>query len=167
MLRTSFLLTVALLIALLGCAGDLSLDQSVDELQASFNSKDFEGVVSAAGPLLQRAQGEGAEASQCFRIEKLRVSALARQGQGTAATEHLERLAGEYSAQVNAKLYNQMGSYVEELSLLEAIAVYDAGAKRFPANADDFKPRIEALKVKAEATGDADALASLKSLGYL
>ena len=166
--RFAAVLALVCLAALVGCGGEASLDQSIDALQTSFNAKDFEAVVAAAGPLLERVQAEGGDASKAFRVEKLRLSAIARQGQGDLATEHLERLAGAYGAQVNAKLYNQVGSYVEEAgNLLEAVSVYDAGSKRFPANADAFKPRIEQLKEKATAAGDPETFARLKSPGSL
>lgn len=164
------LASVALALAALlpACGGEQTLDQSIDALQASFDAKHFAQVVTVAEALVDRCATEGADASRVFRVEKLRVSALARQGKGDAATAELERLAGSYATQVNAKLYNQIGSYVEEAgNLLEAVSVYDAGVKRFPANAADFKPRIAQLKDRAEQAGDPETIAKLKSLGYL
>jgi hypothetical protein len=164
--RPSIAFALALTL-LIGC-GEQTLDQAIDGLETSFNAQDYPAVVAAAEPLLQRGQAEGAEPGRLWRIEKLRVQAVARQGQGEQATQHLERLAGAYASQVNAKLYAQIGTFVEGAGNdLEAISVYDAGAKRFPDAASLFRPQIEALKERATATGDSESLARLKSLGYL
>lgn len=159
---------LAVALALLVGCGEQTLDQAVAGLEASFDAKDFPAVVTGAGPLLERGKAESADATRMWRIEKLRLQAVARQGHGDEAAAHLERLAGSYASQVNAKLYAQIGTFVEGAGNdPEAITVYDKGAKRFPDAASLFRPQIEALMERATAGGDSESIAKLKSLGYL
>lgn len=162
------LAALALALILPACSGGATLDEAIDGLQVRFDAREFEAVVTDAEALLARCTAESADAAKTWRVERLAVSALARQGQGNAAAERLERLAPTYTAQINAKFYNQIAGYVEEAgNLTEAVSVCDAGAKRFPQNAPEFMPRIESLKERALASGDEATIAHLKSLGYL
>jgi hypothetical protein len=168
MARTALTLLLALATCLGGCAGEPTLDEAIDGLQASYDAKDFDAVVGGADALVSRCEAEGADESRAWKVERLRVESLASLGKGDDTKTHLERLSGSFASRVDAKLYNKMGTLVEQANeLIQAIDVYDAGAKRFPAQATIFKQRIEELKTRAMAAGDDAALDHLKSLGYL
>jgi len=161
------LLLVAASLALCAC-GEPTLDEAKFGLQADYDAKKFAEVVAAAPGLLERAEAEGASAGTTWSIEKLRVSALARQGEGDQTLKHLERLSGEYGERVDAILYNQLGGFVKEAgNYVEAINVLDAGKKEYPDKAAAFEQQIEDLTARAGEAGDQEALEALKALGYL
>lgn len=165
-------LAFALAVALAACGGAETLDQAIAGLEDSYNAKDYAAVVTGAGPLLTRCESEGAPAADAWRVEKLRLQSLAKQGHGAKALEHLTRLEGEHDGKVDAKLYGQVGQFVMNASgydnaLSEAIDVLDAGAKKWPDKADFFKPQIEVLKERVLAGGSDADRAKLQQLGYL
>lgn len=103
----------------------------------------------------------GAEGTTRWRLELVALEARARGGEDVVAT--LDRLATEYPAQVKGSLYVQTAGQVREAGDAgAAITVLDAGAKRFPDDADITKA-IE----QAKAGGDDAELERLRSLGYI
>jgi len=165
MTRAAALLLTVLLTA---CGAGGSLDDDIAGLQASLDAKDFAAVVSGADAVLDRCKADGADASRSWRVESMRIKALARSGQGTETAEKLEAAADAYEGKVSAKLYAQMGNYCMEADDNSgAIAVLDVGMKRFPDNAAALNAQIDALKAKAAASGDSETLKQLEQLGYL
>ncbi len=156
------------LVSLSAACGDASVDQQIADLQAAYDDKQYEVVTTEAVPLIARCKSEGVADNQLWRIEKLRLQATAMQGLGSDAVTLLEQLDKDYPGKVNVKLYTQIGDLIIRAeNYTEAIAVLDAGKKKYPDLGDVFDPYIEQVKKKAEASGDDAALAALKALGYV
>ena len=158
--------TLALALLVTACGGAATLDEKIDALQASYDGGSYEQVVADAPALATEA---GDDAAKAWKVEKLHLLALGRLGRGADAAGTLERLDGAFPGKVKANLYGQVGGFVVDAgNALEAIDVLDAGAKKYPEMADAvFKPYIEQCKEMATSAGDSEALAKLKSLGYL
>ncbi|MFT7463567.1 MAG: hypothetical protein ACI9EF_001912 [Pseudohongiellaceae bacterium] len=154
--------------ALLSACGPGSINDSVTALQNSFNAKDFPAVIAAAGPLLERCEAEKASSGVAWRVEKLRLQALASEGEGAKSLAKLEELDGAYEGKVDAALYNKIcGMVTETGAYQEALSILDAGQKKYPEMEAVFLPQIAKLKDSILNGGSDAAKAMLKQLGYL
>lgn len=166
MTRLSWLLIAALLVA--PACGQPSLDEEITALQQRYDKGDLSGVVATAPALLERAGSEGAGDAKAWRIEKLRLQALARQGKAEEALADLQRLDDSRPGKVDAALYLQVTQLVSDGGkLTEAVTVLHAGAERFPEAKEKFDVLAQQFAARAASEGDSEATAKLKALGYL
>ena len=157
MLRASFLGLVALAL-LVACGGgpEGQLDAARKHLAA--------GDYAAASAAASAGLAGGAAGPVAWQLELVALEAEARGAKGSEALARLTRLAGgALATQVNGPLYVQTAGQLKEAGdAAGAISVLDAGAKRFPGDAD-LTSAIERAK---ETGGDAER-ERLRSLGYV
>ena len=144
-------------LALFACSGNPEdqLEKARQQLAA--------GAYADAAATANAGLAAGAEGSIAWRLELIALEGEARTARTAAAQARLERLAGSHAAQVTGSLYVQTAGQVKEAGDAEgAIGVLDAGAQRFPEDAD-IAQAIDRLK----ATGTSDEIERLRSLGYV
>jgi hypothetical protein len=106
------------------------------------------------------------DAAAAWRLEQIRLEALAKSAKGAQVKSELDRLATAYPKQVNASLYRSLADKAKEAGdTAGAIDVLTAGDQRFPAEHASFVEAIDALK--ASGTLDPEQVQKLKALGYL
>jgi hypothetical protein len=106
------------------------------------------------------------DAAGAWRLEQIRLEALASSGKGADVKNDLERLAAVYPKQVSASLYRSLADKVKAAGDVPgAIEVLAAGDQRFPAEHASFAEAIGSLK--GAATLDPAQVQRLKALGYL
>lgn len=160
-------LLLAAAVALTACARP-TLDEDIADLRAKNAAGEYQTVLDQAPVVLQRATDEGAEPFKLWSIEKARLEATARLGQGEATTTALAGLSADYPDNVTPELYSQMAGFVADTGdLLAAVDVLEAGRKRFPEAGDKFQPQIDKVKELASRGADDATLEKLKALGYL
>ena len=148
-----------LLHLLLACGPSLA-DREADA-RAALDARDWAKAHSTADEALEAAGGDAAAA---WRLEQIRLDALAGEKNGAEVRASLERLGGTYPKQVNGALYRAVADKLKAAGDgAGAIDVLDAGLKRFPDDAKLFQEQIDAAK----ATADPDEIERLKALGYL
>jgi predicted Zn-dependent protease len=149
------------LLLLIGCGPDL--EQMKNDAQQALSVGNFTQAREISSQALE--QVPPSEKRLVWALERIRLEALARDNQGEAAQEALERLAAEYPTQANASLYLAIASYLREAGATSsAIDVLVAGDERFPEDSEKF----EAMIAEMEAGGlDPAEIERLKSLGYL
>ena len=155
---------LVLVVSLMGCGGKSAADYHRDA-RAALDGGDAAAALRVADEgLAQDAVRRAAAAA--WRLEQVRLEALAKSGKGGDVQRELERLAAAYPGQVNASLYRALADKAKAAGDTEgAIDVLTAGDKRFPTEHASFVEAIEALK----STGSLDPaqVERLKSLGYL
>jgi hypothetical protein len=152
--RIAFL---ALLWLTLSCGADPTAE--LEKARSLLASGDYAAAAAAA------AQGlaEGAEGPVAWRLELAALEGEARSGKTDGALARLERLGEAWSQQVTGSLYVQTAGQVKEAGdAAGAIRVLDAGARRFPEDAD-----IARAIAQLKATGTDAELDQLRSLGYV
>lgn len=139
-----------------GAGPEAELEQARAHLSA--------GAYTEAAAAATRGLAAGAQGATAWRLELAALEGEARGGKGAAALARLARLAeGALAPQVTAALYTQTAGQLREAGdAAGAIAVLDAGAKRFPADAG-----IAEAIARSKATGTAAELEQLRSLGYI
>jgi hypothetical protein len=161
--RRAILLTPLLGLAfLIGCGPDL--EKMKDEAQHALSVGNF----SQSREISTRALEQLPESEKRlgWSLERIRLEALAREGQAGEVLETLERLAAEYPGQANAILYLAIASYVKEAGASSgAIDILIAGDKRFPEDSEEFEAQIQELHEAGSM--DPAEIERLKSLGYL
>jgi hypothetical protein len=154
--------TLSLLLPLLLAAcGGKSADDYRADAQKALDGGDAAGAQTAAEEGLKSA---GSDKAAAWRLEQIRLEALAKGGKGGQVAAELERLAAAYPQQVTAALYRAMADRVKVAGDRDsAIDILAAGDKRFP---DDpaFKTAIEELKTTGVSPEEVE---KLKALGYL
>jgi predicted Zn-dependent protease len=91
------------------------------------------------------------------------LEAEARAKKTEAALARLERLAGAWAKQVGGSLFVQTAGQLREAGdPAGAIQLLDAGAKRFPEDAD-----VQKAIAQARSAGTAAELEQLRTLGYI
>jgi hypothetical protein len=146
-----------LVLLIAGCGGgpDAKLEQARQRLAAG----DFAEAVAAADAGL----AAGAEGATAWRLEIAALEAEARGGNAQAVQARLARLAQTWAAQATGALYVQTAGQLKEGGdAAGAIGVLDAGAQRFPDDAD-----IARAIEQAKATGTDAEIERLRSLGYV
>jgi hypothetical protein len=131
----------------------------LEEARAHLSS----GAWAEAAAAADEGLAAGAEGATAWRLELVALEGEARGGRAAQALARLERLAGAWAAQVTGALYVQTAGQVKEAGDASgAIGVLDAGARRFPDDADVARA-IEQLG----ATGSDEEIERLRSLGYV
>ncbi len=151
-------LALASLLSLTACSG-ASPDAQIQTAQDAIASGDYDKAVAAADEGL----GMSPDAKARWRLEFAKLEALARKGDGKATLGAIEALAAAEGTTVKSSHYVSTADQLKGGGdAAGAIAVLDAGLKRWPDDADLTKA-IE----QSKASGGEDELEALKSLGYL
>jgi len=146
------------------CGGKSAADYH-KEAQAALDKGDAAAALRVADEGLAQ-DAVKRDAAAAWRLETVRLEALAKSGKGADVKRELERLAGTYPGQVNASLYRALADKTKAAGdTAGAIDVLAAGDKRFPAEHASFVEAIEALK--SSGSLDPAQVQRLKSLGYL
>jgi hypothetical protein len=149
---------------LAGCGGKSAADYQKDS-QAALDGRDNDKAVQ----IVAEALGQDAvkkDAAAAWRLEQIRLDALARGGKGAQTKTELERLAGAYPKQVYAALYRSLADKARAAGdTAGAIDILTAGDQRFPDEHASFTEAIDTLKKSGEL--DPGDVERLKSLGYL
>lgn len=149
----------ALVFTLLVACGGTSPEKQLESAQAALASGDW----AAASTAVTQGLAAGAEGTTAWRLELVGLEAQARGKMGAEALATIERLAGADSAQVKAALYLQTATQLTEAGDgANAVAILDAGLKRFPED-EGLKKAID----QAKAGGDDASMQQLRSLGYI
>ena len=151
-------LIVVALVSLLAACG-VSPEQQLEKAREQL----AKGAYAEAEAAATEGLTAGAEGSTAWRLELVALEAEARAKQTAAVLARLERLAGAWAKQVGGSLYVQTAGQLRDAGdATGAVGVLDAGAKRFPEDADVAKAISQ-----AKATGTAAELEQLRSLGYI
>ena len=154
-MRRLLLLAVASLLAACGASPEQRLEQARGQLAS--------GSYAEASASASAALAAGAEGATAWRLELVALEAEARGKKTEAVLARLERLAGAWAKQVGGSLFVQTAGQVRDAGdPAGAIQVLDAGAKRFPEDAD-----VQKAIAQAKAGGTAAELEQLRSLGYI
>ena len=154
-IRRSAVLAVICTLVACGASPEGQLEKARGHLAA--------GEYAEATAAADQGLAAGAEGATAWRLELAALEGDARLAQTAGVLARLERLAGMWSGQVTGALYVQTAGQVKEGGDSEgAISVLDAGAKRFPEDAD-ISRAIEQL----EASGTDEEIERLRSLGYV
>lgn len=160
MRKTLLLFMVVWLSACSGSGAD-----SYEKARAALAAGKPDEAVAAADAGLGRDDAKK-DSALSWRLEHVRLEALARSGKGTQVKADLERVATVYSAQVTASLYRSLADQAKTAGDVPgAIDILTAGDQRFPAEHASFVEAIDALK--AEGNLDPVQVQRLKALGYL
>ncbi len=158
----SILLLLATLLA--ACGGTSGADYHTEARAALDGGKPAEAVTLADEGLAR--DDVRRDAAAAWRLEQVRLEALAKSGRGTQVKTDLERLAQAYPKQVTASLYRALADKAKEAGDTSgAIDVLSAGDQRFPGEHASFVEAINALK--ASGSLDPAEVQRLKALGYL
>jgi hypothetical protein len=151
------LIAVAVCLGLLACGA--SPEQQLDQAREQLGS----GAYAEAEATAAAGLAAGAEGPIAWRLELVALEAEARGKKSEAVLARLERLAGAWAKQVGGSLYVQTAGQLRDAGdPAGAIGVLDAGAKRFPQDADVAKAIAQ-----AKTAGTAAELEQLRSLGYI
>jgi len=146
------------------CGGSDPATQA-DAAQTALSSGDYADARSQAEAALKSAGNT--DVNLAWRLERIRVEAIARLGDSTEVVSSMQRLSATYPQQCDAAFYSKVGSYLAQAGKAAgALDVAHAGQQKFPDRKADFDALIEELKQTA-AAGDAELTAKLRSLGYL
>jgi hypothetical protein len=161
------LVSTTLLISLaLPACGAQSPEEAAQAAQTALGAGRYAEAQATAEEALA-AEGVAEDAALSWKLERVRVEALAGQGQGGAVLVELTRLSGTYVGQVTAEFHAKLGGMLNKAGdPLGALDVAEAGKQRFPDKATAFDGLIANLKAAAEA-GDSAVAEKLRALGYL
>lgn len=155
-MRIACLLLMAL--AGLGC-GRSALDELAIARQALADA-DYAEALAASDSGLAEAPDE----KTAWGLELVKLEALARGGHGAAAGVQLNALATRYPDRVPVTQYSATAHQLRSAGQKpEAIAVLDAGVKRFP----DESMLIRLIGAEDSARMESAELDMLRSLGYV
>lgn len=151
---------------LLLCACEASLADREKEARAALDARDFPKARQISEmALVGVASGSDAATAAAWRLEQIRLDALANDKQGAEVVASLERLSGSYGPQVTPALYRSLADRLKTAGdVTGAIDVLAAGDKRFPQEHEQFAKDIDALK---QGKLDPAQVERLKALGYL
>ncbi len=158
-------LLLPLLFALTVACGGKTPAELTTEAQAAFDGGDAAKALTLADAALA-TDAVKKDAPSAWRLEQIKLEALAKGGKGADVLANLERLAGTNPKQVNAALYRALADKVKAADDTPgAIDILAAGDKRFPADHATFQEAIDALKNSGNL--DPAEVERLKALGYL
>ncbi|HZL99831.1 MAG TPA: hypothetical protein VFD43_06230, partial [Planctomycetota bacterium] len=107
---------------------------------------------------------DGADANLSWKLERIRAEAIAKLGQTPEVLTTVARLQPAYPQQCNALFYGKLGMLLVDAGQpVGAVELADAGIQQFP----DRKADFEGLIASIQASGDSEAIAKLRTLGYL
>lgn len=159
MQRACFAILTLLLLGggVAGCGA--SPERRLEDARAALARGAYPEALEAA----RRGLDGGASGPIAWRLELAALEAEARGADSAAVLARFERLAAAWSEQLTPALYVQTAGQVKEAGdAAGAISVLDAGAQRFPQNAD-----IASAIAQAKASGSDAERERLRSLGYL
>ena len=146
-----------LLLALVGCG--VNPEGQLEKARELLS----EGSYAEASAAANAGLAAGATGPVAWRLELAALEGEARDGKTADVLSRLETLGGAWKDQLNGALYVQTAGQVKEAGdATGAISVLDAGAKRFPADADI----AQAISQTREKGGTAEQ-ERLRSLGYV
>jgi hypothetical protein len=155
---------IVLLAALLAGCGRSAADYQNDARAALDAGDRAKAIRVAEEGLAQDAVRQ--DAATAWRLEQIRLDALAGSGKGPDVKKELERLAGAYPNQVSAALYRSLADKLKTAGDVPgAIEILTAGGQRFPAEHASFADAIGGLRDAAPL--DPAQVQRLKALGYL
>ena len=128
------------------------------EAQGALDAGDAEKALQLAADGLKTT---GADKAAIWRLEQLRLEAMAQKGQGAEIVAELERLSGNFGQQVTPALFRSLADKAGPAG--GAVPILDAGLKKFPAEAAEFESAI----AKIQEAGDPAATEQLRALGYI
>ena len=161
MTRSLLVLPLLLLVA---CQG--SLADREKEARAALDARDFPKARNISEQALVGVTS-GDDAAMAWRLEQIRLDALANDKQGAEVVVTLARLGASptYSPQITPALYRSLADKLKTAGDVNgAIEVLAAGDKRFPQEHEQFAKDIEGLK---QGNLDPAQVERLKALGYL
>jgi hypothetical protein len=136
-----------------------------DEAQAALSTGDYGEARSQAEAGLKA--GASADKSLAWKLERIRVEAIAKLGDGPEVQATLTRLRASYPQQCDASFYAKIGNLLFGVGQsAAAVEVADAGMKQFPDRRTEFEQLMQQL-VQAAEGGDSAAMEKLKGLGYV
>lgn len=155
----AFLAAAALLVA---CSASLA-DQERDA-RAALDGRDWARARSLAEEAL-RSPGAEHDPALAWRLEQIRLEALASDRQGADVVSSLARLAASHPQQVTPALYRALADKLGTAGDAgSAIDVLVAGDQRFPAEHEAFAEAIQSLRQRGLDPAETERL---KALGYL
>jgi tetratricopeptide (TPR) repeat protein len=158
------LATIILAAVVAGCGGKSAADYQSDARRA-LDAGDTTKAIAVVDEALAKDPVRQ-DAAAVWRLEQVRLEALAKAGKGPDVKAALERLAGTNPQQVNASLYRSLADRVKTAGDTPgAIDILTAGDQRFPAEHASFVEAIDALK--SAGAIDPEQIEKLKKLGYL
>jgi hypothetical protein len=153
-----------LLVLLLAACGGGSTTYENDA-RAALNGGDMARAIRVAEEGLGR-DAVKQDPAAAWRLEQIRLGALATSGKGAEVKKELDRLAAAYPKQVSASLYRSLADKAKTVNDVPgAIEILTAGDQRFPAEHASFVEAIGALRDGGEM--DPATVKRLKALGYL
>jgi len=157
--------TIVVLTAfLLGCQGKSPADYQ-KAAQAALDGRDPAQAIQLTEEALAQ-DSVRQDPAMAWRLEQVRLEALARNAKGTLVKTELERLAVAYPKQVNGSLYRSLADSAREGGdNAGAIDILTAGDERFPDEHTKFTEAIDELNKGGDL--DPAQVEKLKSLGYL
>lgn len=162
MRRSLLLVCLPLTLLLVACGS--SLQDQEKEARAALDARDWARARAVAEKALAEP-GASSDPAIGWRLELIRLEALASAKAGPEVVSSLERLASTYPQQVTPALYRALAGRLEAADdKTGAIDVLVAGDKRFPAEHDAFAEAIEALGQRGIDPAEVERL---KALGYL
>jgi hypothetical protein len=158
-------LAALLLAVLVACGGASTADlrtQSQDALSKGEHARAIELADKGLA-----TEGVASSKADAWHFERVRLEALAGQGDAAAVLSNLTRLTPTYGDQLKADFYAKLGRAVTDAGKpVEALDIVEAGKQKFPEMVVAFDGLVTDLKAKA-AAGDDALTAKLKALGYL
>lgn len=157
-------LLVLSLVALSACKGSLADHEK--NARAALDARDWNGARNISEQALVGVTS-GDDAAMAWRLEQIRLDALANDKQGQEVIVTLARLGANptYSPQITPALYRSLADKLKTAGDVNgAIEVLAAGDKKFPQEHEQFAKDIEALK---KGNLDPAQVERLKALGYL
>src|SRR5262245_268324 len=158
-------LVIALFAAsLAGCGGKSAADYQ-QEAQAALDRRDNAKAIEVVNEALGK-DAVAKDPAAVWRLQQIRLDALAKSGKGAEVAQEIERLAGSYPKLVSASLYRSLADKAKAAGDTGgAIDILAAGERRFPDDHASFAEAIGALKGAGGL--DPEQVKKLKALGYL
>ncbi len=156
-----------LVFSVLAACGGKSPTACCDAADAALKKGNFTEAQAFAEEGLT-LEGATADASTSWRLERIRLEALAGKGELAAVLTGLAAVSTQYPGKVDDQLYAKLGTALADANkLVEAIELVEAGKQAFPDKAKSFDGLVAAIKTAATSGNDSAAVAKLKALGYL
>jgi len=156
----------ALALCLLAACGGATPKELSKQADDALRGGDPAKAEKLADQGLQAMKGADTDRATAWTLERVRLEALASQGEKTKLLEGLSTASVAYPDQVKADFYAKLGRELADAGKpVESLELVEVGKKKFPDMAAAFDGLIKELKNKA--AGDDALTAKLKQLGYL
>ena len=154
-----------LVLSVLAACGGKSPSECCDAADAALKKGSFAEAQSRAEEGL--ALG-GADAATAWKLERIKLEALAGNGDLAGLLAGLTAAATNYPGKADDQLYAKLGTALADAGkLVEAIELVEAGKQAFPEKAKSFDGLVASIKKAAEKGGDNAAVERLRQLGYM